>query len=105
VHRRFICLCELSTHQYIDFYHSNNYVLPHKAVATSYSRRHGAYQYDIQVLEDADNSRFVAKLVNMVRMEAGDMISVDLDLHDEYGATPAEAFAKLEAAIRELLPQ
>jgi hypothetical protein len=73
-------------------------------MATSYSRRHGAYQYDIQVLEDAENSRYVATLVNMVRVEAGDMISVDSELHDEYGATQAEAFAKLEAAIKKWLP-
>ena len=70
---------------------------------TSYIRRHGAYRYDVQVLEDAGNGRYIAKLRNLVRMEAGEMIAVNLELHEAYGVTRAEAFANLDLAVKKLV--
>jgi hypothetical protein len=64
---------------------------------TSYSRRRGAYSFDIQVRQDAD--RYVAKAINMVRIESGNMVSVDPKLLDEYGRTPDEAFSQIDAAV------
>jgi len=66
---------------------------------TSYSRRRDVYSFDVQVDQDAD--RYVARVRNLVRVESGDMISVDSKLHDEYGLTAAEAFSQIDAAIEE----
>jgi hypothetical protein len=37
----------------------------------------------------------------MVRLEGGGTVSVDADLQDAYGATPDEAYSKLEGAVEE----
>jgi hypothetical protein len=37
----------------------------------------------------------------MVRLESGQQVSVNADLRDEHGATPDEAFSKIEAALEE----
>jgi hypothetical protein len=71
-------------------------------VRTSYSRRKGDYAYDVEVhevLSPATAGRYCAQVVNMVRRHAGDTMSVDPGLPDVYGATPDEAFSKIEAAV------
>jgi hypothetical protein len=72
-------------------------------VLTSYSRRKGRYAYDIQVHEVARpvdaKGRFRAVVVNMVRREAGQTVSVNAGLPDAYGATPDEAASRTEAAV------
>jgi hypothetical protein len=67
----------------------------------SYSRRTGDYLYDIEVQEaappPAEYGRFCARIVNMVRAKS--QMSVNADLQDEYGATPDEAVAQIEAVV------
>jgi hypothetical protein len=73
-----------------------------KRVFTSYSRHRGEYRYDIAIYETAppaDPGLFRAQVVNMVRLEGGDTVPIDLDLQDAYGATPDEAYSTLEAAV------
>jgi hypothetical protein len=70
--------------------------------ATSYSRRRGEYVYDIEVFETAAPATagpFYARVVNMVRREAGHDVSVNAELQDAYGATPDEAVSRIEAAV------
>ena len=43
--------------------------------------------------------RFCAVVVNMVRRESGQTISINAGLQDAYGATPDEAFAEIEADV------
>jgi hypothetical protein len=69
---------------------------------TSYTRRFGEYVYDIIVYEvtpPAAAGHFCARVVNMVRLEAGQTVAVRADLQDAYGATRDEAVTQLEAAI------
>jgi hypothetical protein len=71
-------------------------------MTTSYSRRQGAYSYDVEVHEAAppgNVGRYYARVVNMVRLESGHQVTVNADLRGEYGATPDEAFSRLEAAV------
>jgi hypothetical protein len=49
----------------------------------------------------ATSDRFRARVVNMVRQESGESVSVTAELQDEYGATPHEAFSKIEAAVEQ----
>ena len=73
---------------------------PAKPHSISYSRRIGDYVYDIhihEITQPATAARFYAKVVNMVRVEAGQTAQVD-ELIDAYGATPDEAYSTLEAA-------
>ena len=63
----------------------------------------GDYSYDIQVFgvshpANAD-SQFCASVVNMVRRESGDTVSVNARLPDAYGATRDDAVSKLQAAV------
>jgi hypothetical protein len=71
-------------------------------MGTSSSRRQGAYFYDIEViLEGANSGRYFVKVLQMRRrVETGSQIPIDPQLRDEYGATPAEAFARIEAAVK-----
>ena len=76
---------------------------PAKPHSISYSRRIGDYVYDIhihEITQPATAARFYAKVVNMVRVEAGQTVQVD-ELHDAYGGTPDEAVTNLEAAVKE----
>ena len=71
-------------------------------MTTSYSRRQGDYQYDIEIHEAAPPghvNRFYAKVVNLVRLESGQQVAVNVDLHGAYGATPDEAFSRIEALV------
>jgi hypothetical protein len=70
-------------------------------VLTSYSRRKGKYRYDVAIYETTPPAAglFRAQVVNMVRLEGGHAVSVNADLQDAYGATPDEAYSKLEAAV------
>jgi hypothetical protein len=73
-----------------------------RRVLTSYSRREGEYRYDIAIFETvppAAAALFRAQVVNLVRLEGGQTLPVDADLQDAYGATPDEAFSRLEAAV------
>ena len=77
-----------------------------KRVFTSYSRRRGDYRYDIAIYETtppANAGLFYAHVMNMVRLESGQTVSVTAELQDAYGATPDEAYSKLEAAVEEWL--
>jgi hypothetical protein len=69
---------------------------------TSYSRRRGAYTYDVETYETtppASGGRYVARVVNMVRLEAGHTVSVNIEFQPEYGATRDEAFSQMEAVV------
>jgi hypothetical protein len=69
---------------------------------TSYSRRRGAYTYDVhtyQITPPASGGRYVARVVNMVRLEAGHPASVNIEFQPEYGATRDEAFSRMEAVV------
>lgn len=73
-----------------------------KRVFTSYTRRRDEYRYDIAIYETtppANAGRFYAQVVNMVRLESGQTVSVNIELEDAYGATPDEAYSTLEAAV------
>jgi hypothetical protein len=72
-------------------------------VLTSYSRRKGDYAYDIQVHDvvrpvNADRG-YYAVVVNLVRREASQTVSVNAGLHAIYGATPDEAVSRIEAVV------
>jgi hypothetical protein len=73
-------------------------------MATSYSRRSGDYIYDIEThevsLPYATGGRFCARVVNMVRSESGQLVTVNVELEDEYGATRAEAVSQIEAIVQ-----
>jgi hypothetical protein len=47
---------------------------------------------------DADR-QFCAAVVNMVRRESGDTVSVNAGLPDAHGATRDEALSKIQAAV------
>jgi len=71
-------------------------------MTTSYSRRQGDYRYDVEIHEAAPPGkvgRYYARVVNMTRLESGQHVSVDAALHGEYGATPDEAFSRIEAVV------
>jgi hypothetical protein len=71
-------------------------------MTTSYSRRQGDYRYDVEIYESASASeagRFCARVVNMVRLQAGQIVSVNAELQEEYGATRHEAFSRMEAVV------
>jgi hypothetical protein len=71
-------------------------------MTTSYSRRQGDYLYDIEIHEAAPPGtagRFYARVVNMVRLESGQPVSVAVDSHGAYGAAPDEAFSRIEALV------
>jgi hypothetical protein len=73
-----------------------------KRVFTSYSRHRGEYRYDIAIYQtapSADTGRFYAQVVNMVRLEGGQTVSINVDLQPRYGATPEEAYSALESDI------
>lgn len=71
-------------------------------MSASYSRRRGDYVYDIYVYEGPPaKGRFCAQVLNMVRLESGQSVSVNHELHDEFGTTRDEACTKLEAAVEE----
>jgi hypothetical protein len=68
----------------------------------SYLRRRGDFVYDINIYEaipPADEGRFYAQVVNMVRLESGQTVSVNAELQDAYGATRDEAVSKIEMAV------
>jgi hypothetical protein len=68
----------------------------------SYLRRRGDFVYDINICEanpPADAGRFYAQVVNMVRLEFGQTVSVNAELQDAYGATRDEAFSEIEIAV------
>jgi hypothetical protein len=68
----------------------------------SYSRHREAYIYDVNIHRATwppNAGRFYAQAVNMVRLESGQTVSVDAELQNEYGATPDEAFSKIERAV------
>jgi hypothetical protein len=68
----------------------------------SYSRHRETYIYDVnihRVTWPPHAGRFYAQAVNIVRLESGQTVSVDAELQNEYGATPDEAFSKIERAV------
>ena len=73
-----------------------------KRVFTSSSRHRGEYRCDVAIYETrppADAGRFYAQVVNMVRLEGGQSVSINADLPDRYGASPEEAYSALEADV------
>jgi hypothetical protein len=71
-------------------------------MTTSYSRHRDRYIYDINIhraTQPPNAGGFYAQAVNIVRLESGQNVSVNVDLQNEYGATPSEACAKIEAAV------
>src|ERR1700678_3013384 len=75
---------------------------PSKPHSTSYWRRAGDYAYDIDIHEitpPSNAARFYAQVMNMVRLESGQMVPVNTELQDAYGATPDDAVTKLEAVV------
>jgi hypothetical protein len=69
---------------------------------TSYSRRLREYLYDVDIYEvtsPGSAGHFRARAVNMVRLEAGQTLSVAAELPDEYGATRDEVCARVDAAV------
>ena len=75
---------------------------------TSYSRRQGDYCYDVETHESAPPgrvNRFYAKVVNLIRLESGDRVPVNAHPHGAYGATPDEAFSRVEAVVEAWVKQ
>lgn len=73
-----------------------------KQVFAAYSRKRGAYHFDIAIYEIAAPTaagRFYAHLLNIVRIESGQTVAVNAELEDVYAATPEGAYATLEAAV------
>ena len=74
-----------------------------KRVLTSYSRRRGDYHYDIAIDETGPPAAagvFYAQVVNLVRLESGQTVSINAELQDAHGgATPDEASSTVEAAV------
>jgi hypothetical protein len=73
-----------------------------KRISSAYGRRKGDFVYDVDIYEatpPADEGRFYAQAVNMVRLESGRTMPVNAELQDSYGATPDEAFSRIEAAV------
>jgi hypothetical protein len=72
---------------------------------TSYSRHRSNYIYDIDIHEVAAPAiagRFFAHVASMVRYEAGKTVPVNAAaLRHEHGATPGEAFSRIDAAVEE----
>jgi hypothetical protein len=71
---------------------------------TSYSRHRSNYVYDVDIHEVPVPSiagRFFAHVVNMVRWDADETVPVDAGLQHERGATPGEAFSRIDAAVEE----
>src|SRR5579864_3251745 len=70
---------------------------------TSYTRKLGEFSYDIDVYDPPRfliAGRFYAIVVNLVRRTSeGESLSVAMELPGEYGATPDEAVAKIDAAV------
>jgi hypothetical protein len=44
---------------------------------------------------------FCARVMNLVRLDSGETVSVDALIEDEHAATPAEALSRLEAAVED----
>jgi hypothetical protein len=68
----------------------------------SYSPHRHTYIYDVNLhraTQPANARRFYAQAVNIVRVESGQTVSVNAGLQHEYGATPDEAFSKIERAV------
>jgi hypothetical protein len=75
---------------------------------TSYSRHRSNYVYDIDIHEVAAPSiagRFFAHVVNMVRWDADRTVPVNAGLQHEHGATPDEAFSRIDAAVEQWVKQ
>jgi hypothetical protein len=73
-------------------------------VQTSYSRRRGDYAYDVvirSVSQSPSAGVFCARVMNLVRLDSGETVSVDALIEDEHAATPAEALSRLEAAVED----
>jgi hypothetical protein len=71
-------------------------------MATSYSHRAGDYLYDLTFQDSAPpfpTGGFGARVVNMVRLDAGVTLSINAGLPDKYGATRADAFDHAQAAV------
>jgi hypothetical protein len=71
-------------------------------VPISCSRHRGDYVYDIDVRETASPTHargFCARVVHLVRLESGHVVSVTAELQDAYGATLDEAVSKIEAMV------
>ena len=71
-------------------------------MTTSYPLDRATYIYDVNIRRAAQPPNagcFYAKAVNIVRVESGQTVSVNAGLHNEYGATPDEAFSKIERAV------
>jgi hypothetical protein len=68
---------------------------------TSYSHCKGDYRYDIEIHDAAPVAlgRYCARVVNLVRLESGRQVSVDVDLHGAYGATRDEACSRIEGRV------
>jgi len=78
--------------------------LKNSHIFTSYSRGKGDYRYDIAIYETtppAIAGRFYARVVNMVRLESGQTVSVNAELQDAFGPTPDEAYSRLQTAVEE----
>ena len=74
------------------------------ALVTSYSGHRGEYFYTIDIYESVDATtadQFRAHVVGMLLPEAGQTVSVNPDLQDEYGPTPRRALSRIEAAVDE----
>ena len=71
-------------------------------MAMSYSRRSGDYLYDIYVREmRAQLSYFCAQVLNTVRLESGNPVTVHPYVPDAYAVTPDGAVEQLEATIKQ----
>jgi hypothetical protein len=70
---------------------------------TSYSRRRGDYGYDIEVHEATaprgTAEQFYARVVNLVRQDSGETVSINAELQDAYGATRDVAVSRIETAL------
>jgi hypothetical protein len=71
-------------------------------MTTNYPLNRATYIYDVNIhraTQPANAGRFYAQAVNIVRVESGQTVSVNAELQNEYGATPDEAFSKIERAV------
>jgi hypothetical protein len=71
-------------------------------MTTNYPLNRATYIYDVNIhraTQPANAGRFYAQAVNIVRVESGQTVSVNAGLQHEYGATPDEAFSKIERAV------
>jgi hypothetical protein len=83
---------------------SHSSSVTHPALTSYDSRRRGEYVYNIDIYESARAAtadHFRAHVMNMVLLEAGQTVSVNPDLQDEYGPTPQRALSRIERAVDE----